>query len=527
MTHNSMENMTLAQVFESADRLYPEKTSIEDGPVKLSYRQLNEGRIAVAKACLAAGIRKGDRFAIWAPNIHEWILAASGAQTIGAILIPLNTRYKATEAAFSLRHGSAKVLFTVSGFLGVDYAAMLVNEDLPELEKIISLRGNSAAAQNWDDFLSSGALVDDETLKLRSAEVSPADTLDILYTSGTTGEPKGVVTCHGQNIRVFSEWSKTVGLEPEDNFIIIPPFFHSFGYKAGWLSSVISCTKMLLATSFDAEEILQRIDKERISVLTGPPTIFQSLLHHPNRQEYDLGSLRLAVTGAASVSVSLVERMKSDLGFETVITAYGLTEACGLLTMCCAEDDPATVAMTSGTALEGVKVRCVDLKGEDVDPGHPGEIWARGYNVMQGYFRDPDRTREAITEKGWLRTGDVGVIDEKGYVRITGRIKEMFIVGGFNCYPAEIENQLLDIEGIDHAAVIGVSDERMGEVAKAFVVRSAGSSIIEAEIVTQCRELMANFKVPRSVEFLDSLPMNAAGKICKQTLRKNLVDNLY
>jgi acyl-CoA synthetase (AMP-forming)/AMP-acid ligase II len=349
--------------------------------------------------------------------------------------------------------------------------------------------------------------------------VQPEDTLDLMFTSGTTGNPKGVMTGHGQNIRAFDTWSRTVGLCADDNYLIINPFFHSFGYKAGWMAAIIRGARILPVASFDVDEVLRRIQFERVSMLPGPPTIYQSLLAHSERRNYDLSSLRLAVTGAALVPLDLIRRMRSELGFRTVLTAYGLTETCGVVTVSSVDDAPELIATSAGRAMPGVELRCVNNGGVAVPAGEPGEVQVRGYNVMQGYFDDPEATAEAISADGWLHTGDIGVMNEDGYLRITDRIKDMFIVGGFNCYPAEIENLLCSMEGVAQSAVIGVADERMGEVAKAFIVRRPGASLEADEVIAWCRRNMANYKVPRSVEFLDALPLNAAGKVLKTTLR--------
>ena len=359
----------------------------------------------------------------------------------------------------------------------------------------------------------------DAELERRMSVVTPEDTLDILFTSGTTGNPKGVVTCHGQNIQVFETWSATVGLRSDDNYLIINPFFHSFGYKAGWLSAIIRGARILPVKEFDLDTVMAQIESEKISMIPGPPTIYQSLLAHPRRDQFDLSSLRLAVTGAAPVPVELVRQMREELGFEVVVTAYGLTETCGVVSICRPEDSAERISHSSGRAMAGMELKCVDKQGTEVAVGSEGEIWVRGYNVMRGYFNNPEETARTVTTDGWLRTGDVGVMDEAGYLRITDRIKDMFIVGGFNCYPAEIENMLCSMPGVARAAVIGVPDQRMGEVAMAFIVPQADSSITSEQVIEWSRSNISNYKVPRSVQLVSELPMNASGKVLKGDLR--------
>ncbi len=519
MSGEQYQARTLPQVVAAAAAAFGDRVAVTDGDIELTYAELDAARVEAARAFLAAGLEKGDRIAIWAPNMVQWIVAAIGAQTLGGVLVPLNTRLKGPEAAFILRASGARLLFTVGDFLGVCYPAMLGGETLPDLEQTIMLSGESPGTVAWQAFLAGGQRIAPEAVARCAAALDPADTLDILFTSGTTGNPKGVVTSHGQNIRAFETWSATVGLRADDNYLIINPFFHSFGYKAGWLAAIICGARMVPVKSFDLDQVLELVARERISMIPGPPTIYQSMLAHPRRGEYDLSSLRLAVTGAAPVPVELVRQMREELDFEVVVTAYGLTESCGVVTICRAEDSPERVSHTSGRAMDGVQVKCVDQAGEEVPAGTEGEIWCRGFNVMQGYLNDPEETARTITVDGWLKTGDVGVMDADGYVRITDRIKDMFIVGGFNCYPAEIENTLCSMPGVARAAVIGIPDQRLGEVACAYIVTAPGAGLDEAGVIAWSREHMANYKVPRSVRFLAEFPLNASGKVLKTELR--------
>jgi acyl-CoA synthetase (AMP-forming)/AMP-acid ligase II len=520
MSEKTYQARTLPQVVAEAAASYGDRIAITDGEVNLSYAELDAARLQAAQAFVASGLKKGDRIAIWAPNIYQWIIAAIGAQSVGGVLVPLNTRMKGAEAAYILQASGARLLFTVGDFLGVSYPELLRDQDLHGLEQVVMLSGEAEGAVDWEAFLAQGDGVSGAEVERRSAELTPEDTLDILFTSGTTGKPKGVVTSHGQNIRTFETWSDTVGLRSDDNYLIINPFFHSFGYKAGWLASIIRGARMLPVKSFDLDEVLEQIPREQVSMIPGPPTIYQSLLAHPRRSEVDLSSLRLAVTGAAPVPVSLVEQMRGELGFEVVVTAYGLTESCGVVSICRADDSPERISHSSGRAMDGVEMKCVDAEGNTVPAGSEGEIWCRGFNVMQGYLDNPEETARTITADGWLKTGDVGVMDEDGYVRITDRIKDMFIVGGFNCYPAEIENSLCSMPGVARAAVIGVPDERMGEVARAYIVTTTDADIDEAAVIEWSRGNMANYKVPRSVRFLEEFPMNAGGKVLKNELRE-------
>ncbi|MBW2214033.1 MAG: AMP-binding protein, partial [Deltaproteobacteria bacterium] len=345
---------------------------------------------------------------------------------------------------------------------------------------------------------------------------------DILFTSGTTGKPKGAMCTHAQNLRVYDQWSSIIGLREGDRYLVVLPFFHSFGYKAGWFSALLRGATIFPEPVFDVNVVLRRIQEDAITMLPGPPALYQSLLLHPDRAQFDISSLRLAVTGAAAIPVELIHRMKDDLGFDTVITAYGLTESCGVVTMCRLDDDAETIATTSGRAIPDVEVRIIDGEGNPAPTNDPGEIVVRGYNVMKGYLDADEETKKAIDADGWLHTGDIGTMDERGNIKITDRLKDMFIVGGFNAYPAEIENTLLQMPGIGEVAVIGVPDERLGEVGMAFVVAAPGQSLVSDAVIAWSRKNMANFKVPRRVEVLDALPRNATGKVVKFELRERV-----
>jgi HIP---CoA ligase len=501
-------------VQDAAER-FGDAVAVVDGQEGISFRELAFRVDEAARAFLGRGIRPGDRVAVWAPNVWEWIVAALGAVAVGATLAPINTRFKGREADFILSKSAAKLLLTVSGFLETDYVAMLRAGGV-DIDTVI-LRGEEPeGTTGWASFLQ-GAV---DTLP-PGAE-GQEDVADIIFTSGTTGRPKGVMTTHAQTLRVFEVWSRTVGLREGDRYLVVNPFFHTFGYKAGVLACLMRGATIYLQAVFDAAEAMRRIAEHRITVLPGPPTLYQTILDHPDRARYDLSSLRLAVTGAAVVPVRLIERMRDELTFDTILTAYGLTESTGTATMCRPGDDPETIATTSGCAIEDTEVGVVDDDGGAVPAGQSGEVVVRGYNVMRGYLDDPEATAEAIDTGGWLHTGDIGVMDDRGYVRITDRKKDMFIVGGFNVYPAEVENDLLRHPSVAQAAVVGAPDHRLGEVGVAFLVPRPGAAIDPDDVIAWARERIANFKVPRRVVVLDALPLNASGKVLKYQLRETV-----
>jgi HIP---CoA ligase len=513
---------TIPRLVQDAARLYPEREAIADGDVRLTFPQLAEAVLEVGCAFVAAGVNRGDRVAIWAPNIHEWILAALGAQSAGAAIVPLNTRFKGREAADIISRSKVTVLFTVEGFLGNHYVQMLrdCGETLPELRRIVVLRGSVPdGCESWSSFLGEGSAVDRRDVLDRIADGSSGELSDIIFTSGTTGRPKGVMCTHAQTLRTFQDWTGIIGLVEGDRYLIVNPFFHTFGYKAGFVACLLRGATIVPEPVFDVDAVLATAARERITMLPGPPTIYLSILAHPDRSKYDLSTLRLAVTGAAAIPVEMIVRMREELTFRTIITGYGLTESTGTISMCRDGDDPDTIAYTSGRAIADVEVRIIDDDGVEVPSGTAGEIVCRGYNVMLGYLDDPVATADTIDVDGWMRTGDIGVMDDRGYLRITDRKKDMFIVGGSNAYPAEIENTLLRYPGVAQAAVIGVPDDRLGEVGAAFIVARAGHHIDPTAVTAWCREEMANYKVPREVHVVNDLPMNASGKVLKFELR--------
>ncbi len=518
---------TLPAMLRQAAALHPARAAIVDGAVTLSYADLLERSQAVARALMALNVQAGDRVAIWAPNLHEWILAACGSHAAGAVVVPLNTRMKGAEAADILERSGAKLLFCIGDFLGQYYPAMLRGQRPATLEHIVVLRTAAEPGEtDWAGFLAAGAAVTAAQVQAREQTLDAHSTADLMFTSGTTGRPKGVMSAHGPTIRAFSTWGRVVGLQPGDRYLIVNPFFHSFGYKAGWVAAFIQGATVYPEQVFDADAVLARIAHDRISFMPGPPTLFLTMLAHPNLRQFDISSLRVAVTGAATVPPVLITRMREELGITNVTTAYGLTECGGCATVCDPGDSAETVAGTCGRALPGTEVRCVDEQGRPVPTGEAGEVLLRGYHVMQGYFDDEAATREAIDADGWLHTGDVGVLDERGYLRITDRLKDMFIVGGFNCYPAEIERLLAGHPAIAQVAVVGVPDARMGEVGCACVVLRAGAELSSQALVAWARENMANYKVPRHVLWCEGFPLNASNKVLKRELAQEAVARL-
>ncbi|WP_306320141.1 MULTISPECIES: FadD3 family acyl-CoA ligase [unclassified Streptomyces] len=475
-----MKWRSIPEMALSAAERFGDAEAVVDGPVRLTFRQLAD-RIRVAAGAYAQhlGIGKGDRVALWAPNSVDWIVAAFGLTAAGGVLVPVNTRFKDAEAHDIVRRSGAKAVLVHNGFLDREFTAP---DGIPAIDVT-------------SGFLASGTPFE--------REVGEDDLADIIFTSGTTGRPKGVMTTHGQTLRGYDEWCRLTGLREGDRYLMVNPYFHIFGYKAGLVASFLRGATMLPVPVFDTDVVLDLVERERITVLPGPPTLYHSLLAAPPGR--DLSTLRVAVTGSADIPVELVRRVTTELPFQHLMTGYGLTEA-GTVTASRPGDPYEAVATTVGRPCEGFEVRVAE----------DGEVLVRGYAVMRGYLDDPAATAGTIDPDGWLHTGDLGELDPEGRLRIVGRKKDMFIVGGFNAYPAEIEGFLLEHPAVAQAAVIGVPDDRMGQVGKAFVV--ARAQVTAEDLIAWSRERMAGFKVPRHIEFRKTLPLGATGKVLKDQL---------
>jgi acyl-CoA synthetase (AMP-forming)/AMP-acid ligase II len=515
--------ISIPNMIRVSARRFGDAIALVDDGVELTYRQLETALLDSTRAMIALGVKPGDRVALCGPNTAQWILAAIGILGAGAALVPVNTRFKGGEIGHLLTKSAASAFITVAEFMGNDYVEMVraAVPDAPALKRLVILDDVVVdGAITFSEAISRGAeAVTVEQAEQSIAAVRPEQLSDVMFTSGTTGAPKGVMLTHAQSMRAYSDMGETLGVNEQDCILIIPPFFHTFGYKAGWMMGFMFGLRVVPQRTFQPEEIMQKVHDNGVSCVFGPPTIFVDIMAHPSRAEHDLSSLRVGVVSAASIPVALIGQIKEVLGFELMITGYGLTEASALVTLGSRDDDLEHIAGTAGRAVPGVTLKTVDEAGNDLKPGEAGELLVHGYNVMSGYWGEPEETAKAITSDGWLRTGDIGVIDDEGYVTITDRKKDMFIVGGFNAYPAEIENILSRFDKILHVAVIGVADARMGEVGAAFVVPRPGVDLTEDEVIEYARANLANFKVPRVVHLVDDLPRNASLKVLKHELR--------
>ncbi|MBB3044995.1 FadD3 family acyl-CoA ligase [Nocardioides soli] len=494
---------TLPALLRDAAERFGDHPAYVEGDRIVSYAELLRLVEATSEVYVNSGACCGDRIVLWGPNSIDWAVAALAVSYAGGVLVPVNSRYVGAEVADVVERTDAALVVVHDGFLGRDQVRELRDAGVDD-QVITPMAGLMSAARTCDG--------------LRHEEVTPDDVADILFTSGTTGRSKGAMSAHRQTIGAARAWAELGGVRQDDRYLVINPFFHSFGYKVGIVVGLVTGATLYPVATFDLDETMRLIEDARITVLPGAPTIYQSLLTAPGRAERDLSSLRLAVTGAAVVPVVLIERMRAPgpdgLAIDQVVTAFGMTEAV-VATMCREGDSAETVATTCGRAIPGMEIAIAEPRS---DSG-AGELLIRGDYVMLGYLDDAAATAEAIDSDGWLHTGDIGVLDDDGNLTITDRLKDMYISGGFNVYPAEIEQVLARMEGVADVAVIGVPDERMGEVGKAYVVAAPGHTVEPDQVVAFAKERLANFKVPRQVAVVDSLPRNLSGKVLKTELR--------
>jgi HIP---CoA ligase len=521
---------TIPAVLAATVARTPDALAVLDGAERRTWRELDAEILAFARGLVALGVRPDEAVAVWVPNSLAWIVAASAASRAGARVVPLSTRAPAAETAPLLERSGAAVVVVSSGFLGQDPvgdlralpagpAAGSVIAAVPALRSVVDVGTPSPATIGTDELLARGADVPAEEVARRSAAVRPDDLSHVQFTSGTTGTPKGVLLRHGAMASTTQAWCDVVGLESGDRYLVVSPCSHLAGYKTGVLACTTVGAAILPEAVFDPGRACARIAADRVTVLQGAPAMFAALLDQQARDGHDLSSLRLVVTGASTVPVALVRRLHEELGVDTVLTAYGLTETAGVCTICRRTDPLEIVASTSGRPIPGVEVRVVDDAGAPVAPGREGDVLVRTPGLMAEYLDDPEGTAAAVDAAGWLHTGDVGRVDAAGNLTVTDRRKDLVIVGGFNVSPAEVEDVLLAHPHVGAAAVVAALDDRLGEVPAAFIVPAAGAAPAADALVTWCRERLAGYKVPRVVRVVDALPMTAAGKVRKAELR--------
>jgi fatty-acyl-CoA synthase len=534
--------LTLGQMLDRAAARFPDREAIVFRRERVTYGELRRRVDDFARGLLALGLGRGDHVVLWMPNCVEWNVANLGIAKIGAVTVTCNSRYRAFEVEYVLRQSDAKALIMVDHFAAakIDYLGVL-DELLPEarqgnglpsarfpaLRHVVVL--GTEVPKGAVDFAAverMGAQPGAPTLE--GIAIGPGDPVEMLYTSGTTGEPKGCLLSHGNmyyKCRVYVDlhhWTHT------DRYLVPVPYFHIFGSMGGVAANCLAGSTQVVMDVFDAGEAMRLIQAERVTIFSGVPTMFITVLGHPAFGTFDLSSLRTGSIGAAPVPVEIMRKIldrEGGLGMDALVV-YGLTEATGGTHWTRPGDPLGKRVATVGVRTPEVEDRIVDpATGRVLPPGEEGEVCIKGSTLMLGYYKKPDATADKIRD-GWLHTGDMGVQDPDGYLRITGRVSDMIIVGGFNTYPAEIENFYLRHPGILDVSIVGVPDPIMGEVVMAFVIPRPGVTLRAEEIVAFARDKIANFKVPRYVEIVDQFPLTGSGKVQKFKQKAYAVEKL-
>lgn len=529
---------TIGRMLSDNAERYADRMAIIDGDRRLTYRDLLRDARLLARALIASGIGRGDLVTCWAPNGWRWVMLAHAVWLIGAVIVPISSRLKLLEAGPLLEKTGARILFTVGECAGTRFVDALREAygppageaafaGLPALRHLVRLDLDGSAdgeGLGFEEFIARGRSIGDGAPDQAAAAVAPDDLCEVIFTSGTTGTPKGVQLDHAQLLRSYWDWSGIGGLEAGDNYLVITPFSHGFGLNAGIIASALRGICMVLRDMFEPGLALDLIRRHSVSVVGGPPNLFIRLMDQPGVAENPPTSLRVAFLGAASVPVEILKRVRSVLGIERVINAYGLMEAC-VVSMTRADDDRDVISTTTGRPLPDVEVKIVDEAGRELRDGEAGEILVRSYGIMRGYWHDAAQTRANLTADGWCRTGDIGIRDKAGNLRIVDRKKDMFICGGFNAYPAEIEDLLLKMGRLSAVSVVGVPDPNRGEIPVAYVVPASGERVDEGAVIAWAKANLASYKVPRRVYVREALPLNGNGKVMKDVLRREAADN--
>ncbi|MGW8552719.1 AMP-binding protein [Streptomyces tubercidicus] len=491
-----------------------------------TYSELGRAVDEVALGLLARGVSKGDRVGIWAPNCAEWVLVQYATARIGAILVNVNPAYRVHELAYVLRQAGITVLVSAAHHRTSDYRGMIeqVRDGSPELREVIYL-----GDETWDGLLAAGATLPPHRLTACEAELTADDPVNIQYTSGTTGFPKGATLSH-HNILNNGYWvGETLGYTEQDRVCLPVPFYHCFGMVMGNLGATSHGACIVIpAPAFDAAATLRAVQDERCTSLYGVPTMFIAELDHPDFASYDLSSLRTGIMAGSPCPEEVMKRVVAEMHMTEVSICYGMTETSPVSTQTRRDDDLAHRTGTVGRVLPHIEVKVADpTSGVTVPRGTPGELRTRGYSVMLGYWAEPERTAEVIDAARWMHTGDLAVMNDNGYVRIVGRIKDMIIRGGENVYPREIEEFLYSHPKIADVQVVGVPDEKYGEeIAACVILRDPEDPLTHDELAAYCRSHLARYKVPRYLEILDAFPMTVSGKVRKVELRERLAGEL-
>ena len=546
MLPEDIEGLTVGGLLDLVTERRPETDALVyiDRGLRYSYKQFNEVVERCARALIALGLEKGDHVAVWGQNVPEWVTLQFATGKTGTVLVTINPAYKATELRYVLEQSDAAALFLTKGVKEADFVEILQDtvpdlantepgeeleiEGLPYLKHVVLIGDEAAGAPGitvYDEFLEGAERISEEELKERQASLDPDESINMQYTSGTTGFPKGVQLTHANIVKNAFYIGECMDLGPEDRVCIPVPFFHCFGCVLGTLNTVTHEGTMVPIEQFDPEEVLKAVHEERCTAVLGVPTMFIAELGHENYGEYDTSSLRTGIMAGSPCPEAVMKQVVNEMGASEITIAYGQTESSPVITQTRTEDPVEFRVSTVGRKLPDVEVKIVNVEtGEEAEPGEQGELCTRGYLVMKGYYKMPEETEEVIDEDGWLHTGDLAIMDENGYVKTMGRATDMIIRGGENVYPREIEEFLYTHPEISDVQVYGVPDEKYGEQIAAAIIPKPASSLTDEDVKEFCRESIAHHKVPEYVDFVEEYPMTASGKIQKYKLREAAVE---
>ncbi len=537
--------LTVGGLLDDIARRYPDNDALvyPERGLRYSYSQFNDICRQVAKGLMAMGIKKGDNLSIWAYNVPEWVILQFATAKIGAILVTVNTSYKSAELEYILNQSDSTTLFMVKTFKDTDYVQTICDvvpelqssepgkihcAALPHLKRIIFIGDETPAGMiNFKSILELGNDISDAELSAVEATLDCHETINMQYTSGTTGFPKGVMLTHYNVVNNGFNIGECMKFTEKDRLCIPVPFFHCFGCVLGVMACVTHGTTMVPVEIFDPLKVLQTIETEKCTAVHGVPTMFIAELEHPEFSKFDLSSLRSGIMAGSNCPIEVMKKVISEMHASEITIAYGQTEASPVITQTRTDDPIELRVATVGKALPDVEVKIVDIEtGATLPPGKQGELCTRGYLVMKGYYKMPDETARAIDSDLWLHTGDLAIMDENGYCKITGRIKNMIIRGGENIYPREIEEFLYTHPKISDVQVYGVPDRKFGEQVMAAIILKKGAEMTEDEVRKFCKDKIANYKIPRYVRFVESYPMTASGKIQKFKMREMAIKEL-
>lgn len=517
-----IEAKTVREALEGAVRELPDRRGYVYKGKDITYNEMDEASDRVAAGFLKMGIKKGDRIGVIALNQPEWLYTYFAAAKIGAAIVGLNVRYRDMELDYMLNQSGAKGLVTISGLGDMDYVDYFdsFRKKIPTVENFIFIGGEGFKGSiSFDELLDTE--VDKKSLDAAKKKVEPDDLLIIIYTSGTTGKPKGAAISHKSQLASASAQAIHCKVTEDDTMLVILPLNHVGGITCSILTSLLGKSLCVLIPAPDLEDIVKQWGIYKPTVIGGVPTLYTLLFMNEGFNSLDMGRVRIAIAGGSNVEPTLLKQINDTFPNATLMNLYGLSESSGAVVLSPWDSDFDTTVRSIGKPIGDFKVKAVDQGGKEVPTGEVGEICFKGDAVCRGYFKMPEETRETFDKDGWLHTGDMATIDEEGYITLKGRKKEMYIQGGFNVYPVEVENLLSKHPDVMMVAGVGVPDPVLGEVGRYYIIPQPGSKVTEKELKDYCREHLADYKIPKQIAFRESLPLTPVGKIMKKKLMED------